>query len=53
MGMKHVLEALNLTQFCLPQLEIYPSAALIVVDKLVREAERTSEVGWELKTEDV
>ena len=51
--MKHVLEALNLTQFRLPQTEISPSAALIVVDKVVREAEQTSEVGGDLKIEDV
>ena len=51
--MKHVLEALNLTQFRLPQSDISPSAALIVVDKVVREAERTSEVGRDLKTEDI
>ena len=50
--MKHVLEALNLTQFRLPQSEISARAALTVVDKVVREAERTSVVGWDLKTED-
>ena len=51
--MKHVLEALNLTQFRLPQSEIPIRAALIVLDKVVREAKRTSEVGWDLKTDDM
>ena len=51
--MKQVLEALNLTQFRLPQSEISPSAALIVVDKVVREAKRATAVGGDLKTEDV
>ena len=50
--MKHVLEALNLTQFRLPQSEIPNRASLIEEDKVVREAERASEVGWDLKTED-
>ena len=51
--MKHVLEALNLTQFRLPQSEILSKPALTVVDKVVRDAERASEVGWDLKLEDV
>ena len=50
--MKHVFEVLNLTQFCLPQSEIPNKAALIEEAKVVREAERASEVGWDLKTED-
>ena len=52
-GMKHVLEALNLTQFRLPQSEIPSRAALIVLDKVVREAVRASEVGWDLNDEEV
>ena len=51
--MKHVLEALNLTQFRLPQSDIPSRPALIVVDKVIRDAERASEVGWDLKTDDV
>ena len=50
--MKDVLEALNLTQFRLPQSEIPSKPALIVVDKVIREAERASEVGGDLKPED-
>ena len=51
--MKHVFEALSLTQLRLPQSEINPSAALIVVDKVVHGEERASAVGGNLKTEDV
>ena len=51
--MKQILEALNLTQFRLPQSEIFPSAALIAVDKAVCKAEQASAVGGDLKTEDV
>ena len=51
--MKHVLEALKLTQFRLPQSDISLRAALIVVDKVVREAERASEVGGDLNTDEV
>ena len=51
--MKQVLEALNVTQFRLPQSEIPVRAALIVVDKVVREAEEASEVGGDLKAENV
>ena len=50
-GMKHFLEALNQTQFHLPQLDIPIRAVLIVIDKVMREAEQASEVGWDLKTE--
>ena len=50
--MKHVLEALNLTQFRLPHSEFPDKAALIEEAKVEREAERASEVGWDLKTED-
>ena len=50
---KHVLEALNLTQFRLPQSDILSRPALIVVDKAVRDVEQASEVGWDLKTDDV
>ena len=50
--MKQVLEALNLTQFRLPQSEIPSRPALIVEDKVIREAERASEDGWDLKFEE-
>ena len=50
--MKHVLEALNLTQFGLPQSEISPQCR-INSSKVVCEAEQTLEVGLDLKTEDV
>ena len=51
--MKQVLEALNLTQFRPPQSEILSRSALIVVDKVVRDAERASEVGWDLKYDEL
>ena len=50
--MKQVLEALKLTQFRLPQSEIPSKPALIVLDKVIRDAERASEVGWDRKLED-
>ena len=50
--MKHVLEALKLTQFRLPQSDTLSRPALIVVDKVMRDAERASEGGCDLKLEE-
>ena len=50
--MKHVLEALKLTQFRLTETDTLSRPALTVVDKVMREAERASEGGCDLKLEE-
>ena len=50
--MKQILEALKLTQFRLPQSDTLSRPALTVVDKVMREAERASEGGCDLKLEE-
>ena len=49
--MKHVLEELKLTQFHLPQSDIFSKPALTAADKVMRETERASEVDCDLKLE--
>ena len=52
-GKNCVLEALNLTKFWEPQLEIFRRSELMTEAKAVRDSERTAEDGGDLKEDEM